>query len=171
MSDVTRVQLIQMRGARMRMLRFGLQSGAERRNVQILCPSRRGVPDTNLQIFLSLVSESAARLAELSPELTYRMEESGPKRSALFALGLVGLTVGLILTGLAFLTLYDDLWRLLLSLPGLAALKFGSALLIHRFWPFRQPEAFPIGTLPFILWTMGGPKPRGLALPQPAPMS
>ncbi|NIZ10983.1 hypothetical protein [Pseudooceanicola sp. HF7] len=170
--DLTRIdgaELVQMRRGRRRLLRFTLHTPTRQIRQTVVLSPRAGGPEEDQQQFLAMLSALAVRLSELRPTLTYQMEETGRRRLVLFLIGLGVLTIGLALTGAAFLSLLDRIVLLLAALPFLAATKVCGAVLIWKFWPFRQPDALPIASLPYILWTMGGPRPLGLPADQTRP--
>ncbi|QPM89031.1 hypothetical protein [Pseudooceanicola algae] len=171
LSRVREAALIQIHTGDHRLIRFILASGRERVKLQIALNASNATPDADQRQFLSLVSETATHLSHRLPDLTYRMEEMGRTRMILFMIGLCILCLGLGLTGAAVLNLHDHILRLVLTLPFLAMTKILGAVVIWRNWPLRQPDEFPIATLPFLLWTMGGPRPEGISPDQTTPMS
>ena len=160
--SVQHLTLVQMRSGGMRMMRFDLETGSQIARLQITTSARRRHEDPDHAAFLALLSEISERLAEVRPGLTYRMEETGRARLAFFLIGAAALLVGVALTLLLGVAFQHQPRFFLMALPGLLAIKVAGAVAAWRFWPFRQPEEYPIATLPFILWTLGGPRPARL---------
>ncbi|MGI3167466.1 hypothetical protein ACRARE_22410 [Pseudooceanicola sp. 200-1SW] len=160
--SVQHVALVQMRSGGTRVMRFDLETGNQVARLQITTSARRRRDDPEQAAFLALLSELSARLGALHPRLTYRMEDSGRARLAFFLIGAAALMVGIALTLLLGVAFLHQPRIFLMALPALLILKIAGAVTACRFWPFRTPEEFPIATLPFILWTLGGPRPETL---------
>ncbi|MBY5971916.1 hypothetical protein KUV28_06145 [Ferrimonas balearica] len=167
--SVQHLTLVQMRSGGMRMMRVDLETGSQIARLQITTSARRRREDPDHAAFLALLSEVSERLAEVRPGLTYRMEETGRARLAFFLIGAAALLVGMALTLLLGVAFQHQPRFFLMALPGLLAIKVTGAVAAWRFWPFRHPEEYPIATLPFILWTLGGPRPARLPEGQDLP--
>jgi hypothetical protein len=160
LATVREAALIQMRIAGVRIIRLDLVGPQTSARIQLTTSVAPRPVDAAQQSYLTLISEIGTRLSVAVPELTYRMEASRRVRLMTFVLGALVVLGGIGLTGLAFLTYVDHWPSLLASLPLLVVMKLFGAVLMYRSWPLRRSETFAIATLPFILWTMGGPRPE-----------
>ncbi|KAA2313081.1 hypothetical protein DL237_15095 [Pseudooceanicola sediminis] len=166
LASVCDVALIQMHFGGIRSICLMLSDGQATAHIRFTtsrAPSVAGsTGDSEQQAYLALISEIGTRLSIAQPDLTYRMDIGRRARWLRFLLGLVVLLVGICLTGVAFLAYVDHWGSLLASLPFLVGVKLLGGVLMYRYWPTRRVEAFAIATLPYILWTMGGPRPDGI---------
>lgn len=160
--SIRRTRLVQLRSGSTRLMRFDMETGAQVARVEISTTARTRSGDADQQAYLDLLSTIAQRLAELKPGLTYRMEETGRARIAVFMLGAAALVTGIALMLVLSLGLHSFRNEVLMAMPVLLGMVVAGAVVSCRFWPFRRPDEFPIATLPFILWTMGGPRPATL---------
>lgn len=160
--SVQRASLTQMRSGATRTMRFDLETANQVARIHISTTARRRDADTDLSEYLALISLVSTRLGQVRPGMTYQMEDTGRARLAIFMIGAALLLVGLLLCLLAGIAFQDQARRFLTLLPALVLMMLTGGLVACRFWPFRRPEEYPLATLPFVLWTMGGPRPEGL---------
>lgn len=160
--SVQRATLMQMRSGSTRMMRFDLETANQIARIQISSTARRLDTDPDLAEYLRLLSMVSNRLGHVRPGMTYHMEDTRRARLALFLIGAALVLVGVLLLPLVAYASIDEQVSHYAMLPALIVMIVAGALVSCRFWPFRKPEEFPIATLPFVLWTMGGPRPEGL---------
>lgn len=160
--SVQRAALMQMRSGGTRLMRFDLETANQIARIQISTTSRRLDADPDLAEFLALLSAVAHRLGHVRPGMSYQMEDTGRAPLALFMIGAAMALVGLLLTALAGFAFLDALTRFYTILPALLLMILAGVVIACRFWPFSRPDEYPIASLPFVLWTMGGPRPEGV---------